>query len=39
LLPASAAIIGATVLRQIPTSLELAGVTLVAGGVALQQQH
>lgn len=39
LLPASAAIIGAIVLRQIPTPLELAGVTLVAGGVALHQEH
>src|SRR5438045_3547513 len=35
LLPASAAIIGIVVLRQIPTLIEVAGILLVAGGVAL----
>lgn len=39
LLPASAAIIGAVVLRQIPTPVELAGIALVAGGVAVHQEH
>lgn len=39
LLPASAVIVGAIVLRQIPTPMELAGVALVAGGVAMHQAH
>ncbi len=38
LLPASAAIIGIVVLHQIPTLLELAGIILVAGGVALHKE-
>jgi inner membrane transporter RhtA len=38
LLPASAAIIGIIVLRQIPTPLEAAGILLVAGGVALHKE-
>jgi inner membrane transporter RhtA len=38
LLPASAAIIGVLVLHQIPTFIELAGILLVAGGVALHQE-
>ena len=38
LLPASAAIIGVVVLHQIPTVLEIAGILLVAGGVALHQE-
>lgn len=38
LLPASAAIIGIVVLRQIPTLLEVAGILLVAGGVALHKE-
>ena len=38
LLPASAAIIGVIVLRQIPTPLEIAGIFLVAGGVALHKE-
>jgi inner membrane transporter RhtA len=37
LLPASAAIIGFLVLRQAPTLAEVAGITLVIGGVALHQ--
>lgn len=39
LLPASAAIIGAVVLRQIPTTIELAGIALVVGGVAVHRDH
>lgn len=39
LLPASAATIGAVVLRQIPTPVELAGIVLVIGGVAIHQEH
>jgi inner membrane transporter RhtA len=38
LLPASAALIGIVVLRQIPTLLEVAGMLLVAAGVALHRQ-
>lgn len=38
LLPASAAIIGILVLHQIPTLVEVAGVLLVAGGVALHKE-
>jgi inner membrane transporter RhtA len=38
LLPASAAVIGALVLHQIPTLLEVAGILLVAGGVALHRE-
>lgn len=38
LLPASAAIIGILVLRQVPTSVEVAGILLVAGGVALHKE-
>jgi len=38
LLPASAAIIGIVVLRQIPTLLEITGILLVAGGVALHKE-
>lgn len=38
LLPASAAIIGAVVLRQIPTLVELTGIALVASGVAVHQE-
>lgn len=37
LLPASATIIGIVVLRQIPTVVEIGGILLVAGGVALHQ--
>jgi inner membrane transporter RhtA len=35
LLPASAAVIGSIVLGQVPTLAEIAGLLLVAGGVAL----
>jgi inner membrane transporter RhtA len=38
LLPASATVIGIVVLRQIPGILEIGGVLLVAGGVALHQE-
>src|SRR5258708_27417677 len=38
LLPASATVIGIVVLRQIPTLMEIAGILLVAGGVALHQE-
>jgi inner membrane transporter RhtA len=38
LLPASAAIIGVIVLRQIPTLIEVAGILLVAGAVALHKE-
>jgi inner membrane transporter RhtA len=38
LLPASATVIGIVVLRQIPTVIEIAGILLVAGGVALHQE-
>jgi inner membrane transporter RhtA len=37
LLPATATVIGVIVLAQLPTTLELAGVTLVVGGVALHR--
>jgi inner membrane transporter RhtA len=37
LLPASAAVIGVVVLRQIPTVVEMVGILLVAGGVAFHQ--
>ncbi len=39
LLPASAALVGAIILRQMPTSMDLAGVALVVGGVALHQER
>jgi inner membrane transporter RhtA len=38
LLPATAALIGAIVLRQIPSPLELLGIALVMAGVALHQE-
>src|SRR5438876_2449727 len=38
LLPASAALIGILVLHQIPTLVEIAGILLVAGGVALHRE-
>jgi inner membrane transporter RhtA len=38
LLPASAALIGVIVLRQIPTLIEVVGILLVAGGVALHKE-
>jgi inner membrane transporter RhtA len=38
LLPASATIIGVVVLRQIPSTLEIMGILLVAGGVALHRE-
>jgi inner membrane transporter RhtA len=38
LLPASAAVIGLLILHQVPTWLELAGIVLVAGGVALHRE-
>jgi inner membrane transporter RhtA len=37
LLPATAAVIGALVLRQLPTAPEIAGIALVAVGVAMHQ--
>lgn len=37
LLPATASIVGAVVLRQIPTPLEIAGIALVIGGVLLHR--
>jgi inner membrane transporter RhtA len=37
LLPASATIIGAIVLAQIPTLRDLAGITLVIAGVAIHK--
>jgi len=37
LLPATASIIGALVLRQIPTPIEIAGIALVIGGVLLHR--
>jgi inner membrane transporter RhtA len=37
LLPATAALIGAVVLRQIPTQAEMAGIALVIAGVALHR--
>ncbi len=39
LLPASAALIGIVVLRQIPTIVEVVGILLVAGGVALHRER
>lgn len=39
LLPASATVIGIVVLRQIPTLIELVGIVLVAGGVALHTEQ
>lgn len=38
LLPATAALIGAVVLRQIPGSLEILGIALIMSGVAIHQQ-
>lgn len=38
LLPASATVIGVVVLRQIPSVLEIVGILLVAGGVALHRE-
>lgn len=38
LLPASATVIGILVLRQVPTLIEIAGVLLIAGGVALHRE-
>jgi inner membrane transporter RhtA len=37
LLPATASLVGAIVLRQIPTSVEIAGIALVIGGVLLHR--
>ena len=37
LLPATASVVGALVLRQIPTPVEIAGVALVIGGVLLHR--
>src|SRR6266567_1098518 len=38
LLPASATVIGVVVLRQLPAPVEIAGILLVAGGVALHRE-
>jgi len=38
ILPAAAALIGIVVLRQIPRFLEIAGIILVAGAVALHKE-
>lgn len=38
LLPAVAVLIGAIVLRQIPTSVEMLGIALIMGGVAIHQE-
>jgi inner membrane transporter RhtA len=38
MLPASATLIGLVVLRQVPGLQEIAGILLVAGGVALHSQ-
>jgi inner membrane transporter RhtA len=38
LLPASATLIGIAVLRQLPTPIEIAGVLLIAAGVAVHQE-
>jgi inner membrane transporter RhtA len=38
LLPASAVLIGVVVLRQLPTPIEIAGVLLIAVGVAVHQE-
>ena len=39
LLPASAAVIGFIVLRQVPSPADLAGLALVIGGIALHRTH
>jgi inner membrane transporter RhtA len=39
LLPASAAVIGVVVLHQIPTTVEVTGILLVAAGVALHKER
>jgi inner membrane transporter RhtA len=39
LLPATATVIGVIVLAQVPTWLEVAGVALVIGGVAVHREH
>jgi inner membrane transporter RhtA len=39
LLPATATVIGVVVLTQIPTAVEVIGVALVVGGVAVHQQR
>lgn len=39
LLPASATLIGVVVLGQIPTAIDIAGIALVAGGVAVHQEQ
>jgi inner membrane transporter RhtA len=39
LLPASAAVIGFTVLRQVPSPADLAGLALVIAGIALHRTH
>ena len=38
LLPVAATVIGAIVLRQLPTGEDVAGIALVVGGVALHHQ-
>lgn len=37
LLPATAAVIGIVILRQVPSPLEIAGIALIMGGVAIHQ--
>lgn len=37
LLPATAAIVGAAVLQQIPSPIELLGIVLVAAGIAIHK--
>jgi inner membrane transporter RhtA len=37
LLPATATVVGVIVLRQLPSPLDLAGIALVMGGVALHR--
>lgn len=39
LLPASATVIGILVLRQVPAPVEIVGILLVAGGIALHQER
>jgi inner membrane transporter RhtA len=39
LLPATATVIGVGVLTQVPSAVEVLGVVLVVGGVALHQQR
>jgi inner membrane transporter RhtA len=39
LLPATATVIGVVVLGQLPTAVEVAGVALVVGGVALHTER